>query len=30
MQVYDVRKLHFQENLYDIFAEDKISTIAET
>jgi len=29
MQVYNVRKLHFQANLCEVFAEDKSSTIVE-
>ena len=29
MQMYDVRKLHFQENLCEVFIEDKNSIIVE-
>jgi len=30
MQIYIVRKLHFQASFCEVFAEDKNSTIVET
>jgi len=30
LSIYNVRKLYFQENICEAFAEDKSSTIVET